>query len=127
MIEDAEVVLPKFVCMHTTPGYLFHSDEAYEIKKPFYEVVDLVREKSIEEDYPLGKDILLVIQTSEGVFLRSKSSEWCEYFTSLAYRKDPDLGVRILEKGEWDTLTRKLKAPINSFGDERLAIWKIGF
>jgi hypothetical protein len=113
--------------MKTITYYHFNPDESYSTSMSFPALVEYVQYTSGEKGFSLFED-LLIIQIPEGVFIRTTSREWCETFTHLAEKEiSKDWQFQILKEGEWDRLTTRYRAPIESFGDARLVRWRVGF
>ena len=110
--------------------YLFEPNEVYSSKSSFDETVDLLKEISetrTDANYPLTENIL-VIQIPEGVFIRAGTFEWCTALTELVKNPSAVLpSLTIIPKARWNEMTIKYRGPIESFGDERLVRWRIGF
>ena len=101
-------------------------EACFTTSKSFDEVVSFIKYVSKEEDYPLNNDIL-VIEIPEGVFLKSRNKEWNDYLESHSVANTGSFELQKFSNKDWDNLTRKYRAPIQSFGDEKLAVWRIGF
>lgn len=102
--------------------YFLNSEEAYTSKLKYEDVVGFIKLSADElniEDF----DEILVIELNEGVFIKTAGRIWCEYFDKT---KD-DSPVRIMNVQKFDEFARKYRAPIKSFGNEKLARWKLGF
>ncbi len=111
---------------HLINPYLLNPDEAYSVAWPFDKVVGFVKFVAQESEYATTKDIL-AIEIPEGVFIRAQDVEWCKTLTGYAKDKKAGFPITIIGTKEWEGLTRKYRSPINSFGDEKLARWKVGF
>ncbi len=111
---------------HLMSRYLIIPDEAYSVALPFEEAVHFIKFVAKENEYSITNDVL-VIEISEGVFIRAQNSEWCIILIKWAEAETPDVLIKIIGTKEWEGLTRKHRSPINSFGDEKLARWKVGF
>src|SRR5690349_19549403 len=104
-------------------------DESYVSNASFEETVDLLRSiaTSGTHTYSLDENIL-VIETPDGVFIRARDPEWVDFLSNLA--KDPIEGLTTLKAispREWTNMTTRYRAPVQSFGDNLLARWKVGF
>ena len=99
---------------------------SYTTSKSFNEVVSFLKYVSKEEDYSLNNDIL-VIDTPEGVYIKSRNKDWNNYLESHEVANSGSFGLKKFNTRDWDILTRRYRAPINSFGDEKLAVWRVGF
>jgi hypothetical protein len=99
-------------------------DEAYHSKMSFERTVGFIKYLSDESKLSLD-EYLLVVELKEGVFIRAQTTEWCEELNKQA--KETIIGLEKIGTTKWTELTRNYRAPLNSFGDERLAIWKVGF
>ena len=106
--------------------YLINPNEAYSIALPFDDVVDLVKYLAAEHDYSTSEDIL-VIELTEGVFIRTANPDWCDTLTEWVEEKNTELPIKIIGLKKWTDLTRKYRSPIQSFGDYKLAMWRVGF
>lgn len=104
--------------------YFMNHDEAYSSTKSFDETVEFVEWIEGEIKEPI-KNKILIIELKEGVFIRVQEFDWCEELTKLANSGEFDLTVIGTEK--FTELTRKYRDPIKSFGNEKIAIWKLGF
>ncbi|HEY0580398.1 MAG TPA: hypothetical protein VGC75_06795 [Candidatus Nitrosocosmicus sp.] len=110
--------------MSSIEKYLFIPDEAYSFGEEFRKLAGIIRYYSADKNLESNKDVL-AIETQEGVFVRVNSSEWCELFLELS--KNKEVPLKIIGTDKWKGITRKYRAPINSFGDEKLAMWRVGF
>lgn len=106
--------------------YLLLPDEAYTTKMPFNEFVGFVKFSAMENNLD-GLDDLLVIELPEGVFIRAANPGWCQTLTNHAEAEKKELPIEIIGSRKWTELTRRYRAPLQSFGNERLAMWKVGF
>jgi hypothetical protein len=111
------------------PGNFFdlNPGQSFSAQLPFKDTVGFLKYTAEEQGYALAEGIL-VIEINEGVFIRSQANEWSEFLSSY-----PDVTpggqpfFKMLPPGKWDALTQKYRAPLNSFGDERLVRWRVGF
>jgi hypothetical protein len=95
--------------------YIFDSVECYESNESF-------------EETKLFLHTISSINDDPDVFIKSDSSDWSTILTE--YTNDPvdeTLRLKIIPVSTWDSMTSRTKYPINSFGDNRLVRWKIGF
>ena len=112
--------------------YLFNPDEAYSTGAGFDEIVRFIeyvsheRKKDNDQEYQFFEDIL-VVQVSEGVFIRAKSKGWCELLSDLANDNKQFPLLSIISITKWESIMRIYKFPDKSFGNEKLARWKVGF
>jgi hypothetical protein len=100
------------------------ADEAYHSKMSFERTVGFIKYLADESKLSIDK-YLLVVELKEGVFIRTQSREWCEELTKQT--SELNIELEVIGIAKWTELTRNYRAPLNSFGDERLAIWKVGF
>lgn len=100
------------------------ADEAYHSKMSFERTVGFIKYLADESKLSLD-EFLLVVELKEGVFIRAQTAEWCEELNKQV--KETNIDLEIIGITKWTDLTRNYRAPLNSFGDERLARWKVGF
>lgn len=117
--------------MYSINPYAFNPDEFYASSGTFDQTSAYIMTLSViqenPDEYPTNESIL-VIEVKEGVFIRAKTVEWCNLLTSVVNEPEARFPVlKIIPESKWNTITRAVRAPINSFGDERLAMWKVGF
>jgi hypothetical protein len=105
-------------------SHLGIADEAFLSKMSFERTVGFIKYLADELKLSLSEN-LLVVELKEGVFIRSQSSVWCEELTRQS--KENKIQIEAIGVTRWNDLTRNYRAPINSFGDERLVRWKVGF
>lgn len=100
------------------------ADEAYLSKMGFERTVGFIKYLADESKLSLD-EFLLIVELKEGVFIRAQTAGWCEELARQA--NETNIGLEVIGVTKWTELTRNYRAPLNSFGDERLAIWKVGF
>ena len=105
-------------------SYFKIADEAYSSKMSFEKTTGFIKYLAEESKLSLAQS-LLVVELKEGVFIRAQSPDWCEELTRHA--KETNIELEVIGITQWTELTRGYRAPLNSFGDERLARWKVGF
>jgi hypothetical protein len=110
--------------------YFLNPDECYKSANSYKDVVEFLKQlKSFDEDNSFSlEENVLVIETNDGVFIRSKQEELCMSITSLVENPD-DLFPKfeIITEKQWNDITTRYKEPIDSFGDLSLARWRVGF
>ena len=113
--------------------YMNGADECYKVHRPFDSAVILLEICAEEENIKINEKYVLVIEIPDGVYVRCQIPEVCIFFDEFAEfeydESDNDkLEIEKLDSADdFTDLTKRHKAPINSFGNERLAIWRTGF
>jgi hypothetical protein len=105
--------------------YSIFPDEAYAYAGSFNNLVGFVKLLASDEEDLEIEDRILLIETPEGVFIRAQTPVWCKALTKVANAREIPLSIIGIKK--WQDMTRKYRAPIKSFGDESLAVWRVGF
>ena len=106
------------------PPALFEFYTSCSFMQPRVSGIKYVADENEEEQLNIEGNIL-VIETSEGVFIRAHTTQWCKRLTGVASEKAVPL--KIIGVKKWTEITRKYRAPINSYGDNKLAVWRVGF
>lgn len=111
--------------------YLIHPDECYATANSFEDTIKVLERFSEAPDAgePLSlSENILVIDTKEGVFIRSQDRLWCEFLTALAENPgNKALSLKIIPQTDWYNVTTRYRAPLQSQGNEKLARWRVGF
>ena len=97
------------------------SDLSFKSITGFDETKSLIL--GLMEKYGYDKKQLLIIDTPDGVFVRSKDENWCRLLDSSSAFKEHNKQLTKMEDGEWDAITKKNRSSIHSFGNELLARW----
>jgi hypothetical protein len=100
-------------------------ESAFSTKMQFEAVVHFIKYMADEMNLPLVKDKILILEISEGVFLKTAHVDWNDAIENISKEKEFD--VEPISDHELNELTSKHKYPINSFGNERLTRWRVGF
>src|SRR5689334_5518455 len=73
------------------------------------------------------KEDILVIEIPDGVFIRSLHPEWSISLAQLiSHSVEGVPQLKEISLQQWNDMTTKYRGPINSFGDDHLARWKVG-
>jgi hypothetical protein len=112
--------------------YSVHAEEFYSSTGTFDDTISYLKvlsNVSVTVENALTIDgAILVIETHQGVFIRTQDYDWCNQITSAVNNPIDGLPVfEIMPGSIWNEITKSTKYPINSLGDQRLAIWKVGF
>lgn len=102
----------------------FHSDLSFKSNADFNETKSFILD--LMEKYRYDKKQILIIDTPDGVFIRSKDEDWCRLLDDSSAVKEDSKHLTKMEAGEWDSITKKHRSPIHSFGNELLARWYAG-
>jgi hypothetical protein len=100
------------------------SDLSFKSNTGFDETKSLILD--LMEKYGYHKKQLLIIDTPDGVFIRSKDEDWCRLLDDSSAFKEEIKSLTKMEDGEWDAITNKHSSSIHSFGNELLARWQAG-
>ena len=98
------------------------SDLSFKSNANFNETKSLII--GLMDKYGYNKKQLLIIETPDGVFMRSKDDDWCKLLDTSSAFKEENKSLTKMEDGEWDAITKKHRSSINSFGNELLARWR---
>ncbi len=109
--------------------YTLFPDEAYTSDASYATTVGFLKFLANDPDEYLSlSDEILVFELKEGVFIRAKNTHWCERLTGLVKQPVKEYPMlKIFPVKKLDDLTRNYRQPIDSFGDNRLVRWKVGF
>lgn len=108
------------------PSFLFPTEETYSTAQSFEQAVGFVQFIASEHGIDSFEDVL-VIQLPDGVFLKTSHPKWSESFKSYTEQYGNKNPLVSIDPRKWQDLTRTYRSPLNSFGNERLAMWKVGF
>ena len=98
------------------------SDLSFKSNANFIETKSFILD--FMEKYGYTKKQLLIIDTPDGVFIRSKDDNWCKLLDTSSAPGEEIKSLTKMEDGEWDAITKKHRSSINSFGNELLARWQ---
>ncbi len=96
-------------------------DESYESSLSFESTIKLVEQESKTLGYDL-KNELLIIDTEEGIFVRTKHEDWCIFFDALCEVDNEELKFRPLLDGDWEALIEKFPVPDRLYGNNLLEL-----
>jgi hypothetical protein len=122
-------IYPMFENLPDISRYALFPDEAYTSDALFENTVGFLKymANDSEGELSIGDDIL-VFELKEGVFIRAKSTKWCEVLTGLVNQPVVDYPtLKLFPVKKLDDLARNYRQPIEAFGEYRLVRWKVGF
>jgi hypothetical protein len=102
----------------------FFTDSSYAVQLQYDEALKLVQ--GAARYFELPADGILLIEVSDGVFARTRDADWVRALDTLTGENGQPWARPITER-QWTDMTTRHRAPLRSFGDERLARWKVGF
>ena len=105
------------------PADLF-TDACYAVQLGYDEALKLVQ--GAARYFELPTDGILLIEVGDGVFARTRNADWVRSRDTLKGENGQPWARSIGER-QWTDLTTRHRAPLRSFGDDRLARWKVGF
>lgn len=112
--------------VYESSPYLFNPDEAYSTNMDFDKLIFFLKEIAKEKNFDTD-ECILIIELPEGVFIRSQTTEWCDFLTAFSRMSVEGLEFNIIGEQKWTELTKKYRDPIKLFGDNKLARWRFGF
>lgn len=122
--------------LHSAPNlpfgrYLLNPDECYSSNSDFEQTIKLLEflAANTGDSEPLSLvDDVLIIETKEGVFIRSQDPKWCALLTSLAeHPENKIVTLKVISQSDWFNVTTRYRAPLQARGNDKLARWRVGF
>jgi hypothetical protein len=113
--------------MHDMPfnPLLLNPELTFSTQMNFQLTVDLVKYLASEDDSMDFNDIL-ILELNEGIFIKTASVKWSETISKLADNQS-EYKIFHLDARKWNDITSRYRSPLNSFGNEKLARWRVGF
>lgn len=109
--------------------FLLGQDEAYTSSTTFENTVGFLKFLAVDPEEGLSlTDEIVVIKLREGIFIQTKNKAWNDRLTALVSHSVQDYPtLASFPTKKLDDLIRNYRQPLDSFGDERLVRWKVGF